>query len=168
MTETTLTKKKDRQIINIVAATNAFTRYGREHAHNTHNHCRFFQVYIYNMQMQYPVHNKEIPRSLFSSRCQQIFLTCWLIGRHFIMLRHHPTSYQLLSCLEFSVDRIAGDQSAALPRPTEASVLIVAGHNSSSTTQRHTHRNGGHNCLIFSAPALILYYYLDDLVLPAC
>ena len=73
MTETTLTKKKDRQIINIVAATNACTRYGREHAHNTHNHCRFFQVYIYNMQMQYPVHNKEIPRSLFSSRCQQLF-----------------------------------------------------------------------------------------------
>jgi len=66
-------KKIDRQIINIVAETNACTRYGREHAHNTHNHCRFFQVYIYNMQMQYPVHNKEIPRSLFSSRCQQLF-----------------------------------------------------------------------------------------------
>jgi hypothetical protein len=126
-------KKIDRQIINIVAATNACTRYGRKRAHNTHNHCRFFQVYIYNMQMQYPVHNKEIPRSLFSSRCQHFFLTCWLIGRHFIMLRHQPTSCFINFPFKFLVDRIAGDQSAALPRPTDASVLIVAGHNSSTT-----------------------------------
>jgi len=39
--------------------TNACTRFGREHARNTHNHCRFLQVYTHNMQMQYPIHNKE-------------------------------------------------------------------------------------------------------------